>query len=191
MTMLRDWVLVLALGGLTLAGCGDGDGPGEEDCASAAGGCGGPSGSESFLGADAETYVEANEMANANTAMAESTGYVLESVGGLAVEGSFEPTSPGADSFLFNSGALGTLGEPGFPGVDIQVVIDGAALDTGEGVSLSLDTVQEFGYSSLSGSYFMNAALLRGKDYVLRVTPGVALAGKDYTIEIRGHSAER
>jgi hypothetical protein len=188
MTMLRDWMLVLALGGLTLAGCGDGDdAPGEEDCAAADADCGGPSASEGLLGAAAETYVEAQE--TANTTMAESTGYVLESAEGLAIEGSFEATAPGADSFVFNSGALGTLGEPGFPGVDIQVVADGAARDAG--VFLSLDTVQEFGYSSLSGSYFMNAALMSGKDYVLRVTPGAALAGKDYTIEIRGHSLER
>jgi hypothetical protein len=33
----------------------------------------------------------------------------------------------------------------------------------------------------------MNAALITGKDYVLRVSPSAALAGKSYTLEIRGH----
>ena len=67
-------------------------------------------------------------------------------------------------------------------------MIDGRALSSGAGVSLSLDTVQEFGYSSLSGNnYFKNAALITGKDYVVRMTPAAALAGKSYTLEIRGH----
>ena len=58
-------------------------------------------------------------------------------------------------------------------------------------MSLTLDTVQEFGYSSLLGNYFKNAALITGKDYVVRVSPSSSLAGKNYTLEIRGHVVQK
>jgi hypothetical protein len=138
------------------------------------------------LGANPTTYAEASEAGNDSTA--EATSYVLESEDGLGIEGSFESGTPSADSFLFNSGTLGTVGEPGFPGVDIRVVVDGVAVS--DGVFLNLDTVQEFGYSALTGGSFTNAALIQGKDYVLRMTPSAALAGKSYTIEVRGHTPD-
>jgi hypothetical protein len=187
-TMGRHLRLTLVLAALSPAACGDGDPA--PDCEASEASCGDPSGSESLLGGGAATHDEANETANGGTA--ESTGYMLETQHGLAIEGSFEATSPTADHYAFNSGALGTAREPGFPGVDIQIVIDGEVLDTGGGLTLGLDTVKEFGYSSLLGSgYFMNAALISGEDYVLRLTPAASLAGKRYTIEIMGHVAER
>lgn len=184
--MGRHFKLTLVLAAISLAACGDGDPA--PDCEG--GDCGGPSGSESLLGDGATTHTEANEATNGSTA--EATSYTLETQQGLAIEGSFEGTSPTPDHYVFNSGALGTAREPGFPGVDVQIMIDGKALDTGGGVTLGLDTVKEFGYSSLLGSgYFMNAALISGEDYVLRLTPAASLAGKHYTVEIKGHTAER
>jgi hypothetical protein len=178
-------IRVLALSSLSLIACGGDDATDKctgSSCAAA--GSGGGKQSTSLLGDGAMTYSEAQESSNGGST-AESTGYVLETEHGLAVSGSFESASPTPDTFMFNSGAMGTAREPGFPGVDIQVVVDGQALDTG--VSLSLDSVQKFGYSSLLGSYFKNAALITGKDYVLRVNPGASLAGKSYSLEIRGH----
>ena len=148
----------------------------------------GQQGSTSLLGSGAGNYTEADEAGNSATP--EKTGYVLEVAQGLAIEGSFEKATATGDSFVFNSGELGTAGQPGFPGVDIQVVVDGEALDSG-GVFLGLDSVKDFGYSSLSGNYFMNAALIRGQDYVLTVTPSASLAGQQYTVEIRGHVADK
>lgn len=186
--MGRHLRLTLALAAISMARCGDG--VPAPDCQASAAGCGDPASSESLLGDSASTYAESNETANGGTA--ESTGYMLEAQQGLAIEGRFETTSPTPDHYTFNSGALGTAREPGFPGVDIQIVIDGEALDAGDGLALGLDTVAEFGYSSLSGGgYFMNAALISGEDYVLRLTPAASLAGKQYTVEIRGHRAER
>jgi hypothetical protein len=179
----------LVLSGVLLSACGGDEAP-EDDCA-ASDSCGseGGSGSKSLLGDGASSYGEAHEATNGDSAAAEATQYVLETEQGIAIEASFESSSPTPDSFVFNSGALGSAGTPGFPGVDIQVLVGGKVLDSG--VSLNLDSVQEFGYSSLLGNYFMNAALIRGKDYVLRVTPSASVAGKDYTIEIRGHVADK
>lgn len=181
-------MLVLALSGVPLFACGSDQ---SDVCAAiscAQAGSGGSQGkATSLLGAGATSYAEAQETNNGSAAGGEPTGYVLETEHGIAVTGTFESASPTPDSFVFNSGEMGTPRTPGFPGADIQVVIDGRALDTGAGESLSLDTVQEFGYSSLLGGYFMNAALITGKDYVLRVSPSAALAGKSYTLEIRGH----
>jgi hypothetical protein len=178
-------IRLLALSGLSLIACGGEDKCADNHCAAA--GSGGPQEPTSLLGDGATTYSEAQEPSNGSSA-AESTGYALETEHGLAVAGTFESASPTPDSFVFNSGEMGTAREPGFPGVDIQVVIDGRPLSSGAGVSLSLDTVQEFGYSSLSGNnYFKNAALITGKDYVLRMSPAASLAGKSYTLEIRGH----
>lgn len=183
MTTRLIWAFTLS--SLALVACGgESDKCADSDCAAA--GSGGPRRPKSLLGDDAMSYSEAQESANGSSAP-ESTGYTLEPSQGIAVAGSFESASPTPDSFVFNSGEMGTARTPGFPGVDIQVVIDGQALINGGGVSLSLDTVQEFGYSSLSGNYFMNAALITGKDYVLRVNPSASLAGKSYVLELRGH----
>jgi len=179
-------VRVLALSGLSLAACGDASDKCAADGSCAAAGSGGQHQPTSLLGDGAANHSEAQEPSNGSSS-AESTGYVLETEHGLAVAGTFESASPTPDSFVFNSGTMGTAREPGFPGIDIQVLVEGRPLSTGAGVSLSLDTVQEFGYSSLSGSYFKNAALITGKDYVLRVSPAASLAGKSYTLEIRGH----
>jgi hypothetical protein len=185
--MGRHLKLVLALGAIALAACGDGDSV--EECEDGDPSCDEP-GSQSLLGAGAASYSEAQDTANGNAMGGESTGYVLETERGLAITGSFESGSPTPDQYVFNSGTLGGAREPDFPGVDIRVVIDGKAAEAG--MTLGLDTVQEFGYSSLLGSsYFMNAALMSGKDYVLRLSPAASLAGKSYTIEIRGHQAER
>jgi hypothetical protein len=182
----KKWMHALALAGLSLAACGD-DGDPSAECDSASESCGaGEQQGATLLGAGAGTYTEGSAATDASGS--ERTGYVFETEHGFAVEASFEAGASKADRFVFNSGALGTVGKPGFPGVDIQVVVDGEALEGG--AFLSLDTVKDFGYSSLSGSYFINAALISGQDYVLGVTPGAALAGKSYTIELRGHVAE-
>lgn len=189
-------MLLLALGGGAALGCGADDT--RDKCAAAVScnhagssspaGQAGSSGPQqrpsatSLLGQAAATYSEAQETDN-GASKSEPTGYVLEAEHGIAVGGAFESGTPTPDSFVFNSGAMGTATKPGFPGVDIQVIVDGQAA----AVSLGLDSLQEFGYSSLSGSYFKNAALISGKDYVLRVYPSAALAGKSYTLEIRGH----
>lgn len=185
-------MLLLALSGLSLTACGGGDDT--DTCAAMScgrAGSGSPRESTSLLGEGAMSYAEAQETSNGSSAGGEPTGYTLEIDQGLAVMGSFESASPTSDTFAFNSGVMGTPRSPGFPGVDIQVVIDGRVMDFGEGESLSLDTVQDFGYSSLSGAYFKNAALISGKDYVLRVNPSAALAGKQYKLEIRGHVVQR
>jgi hypothetical protein len=180
-------MLVLALSAVPLTACGS-DGQ-SDNCAAISCAQAGSGGSQpqatSLLGAGALSYSEAQELNNGSAAGGEPTGYVLETEQGIAVKGSFESASPTPDTFVFNSGEMGTPRTPGFPGADIQVVVDGRALDAGE--SLSLDTVQEFGYSSLLGAYFKNAALITGKDYVVRVNPSATLAGKSYTLEIRGH----
>ena len=177
------WAFTLSSFALLACG-GESDTCAQSECVAA--GSGGTSRSKSLLGDGATSYSEAQESANGSSAP-ESTGYALEPARGLAISGSFESASPTPDSFVFNSGEMGTARTPGFPGVDIQVVIDGQAPSSGGGVSLNLDTVQELGYSSLSGGYFMNAALISGKDYVLRVSPAASLAGKSYTLELRGH----
>jgi hypothetical protein len=187
-------MLVLVLSGVALTACGGGsesDNCASSSCSQAGSGGSQPTGATSLLGAGATSYAEAQEVKNGSSGGAELTGYVLETEHGIAVTGSFESASPTPDSFVFNSGAMGTAREPGFPGADIQVVIDGRVLDTGAGESLGLDTVQEFGYSSLLGVYFKNAALITGKDYVLRINPSAALAGKSYTLEIRGHVVQK
>jgi len=173
-------LLALTLGGLSTVSCAGSDDAG---ACSAADGCVAEQRGKSLLGAGAMAYSEAREADNTDTA--EPTGYVLETEEGLGIEATFEGTSPTSDAFVWNSGEMGTAQKPGFPGVNIQVVVDGVPLDTG--VSLSLDTMQEFGYSALTGAYFKNAALISGKDYVLRVTPGPQLAGKSYTLEVRGN----
>ena len=186
MTARLIWAFTLS--SLTLLACGgESDKCADSDCAAA--GSGGTQHETSLLRDGAMSYSEAQESANGSSAP-ESTGYTLEPARGLAVKGSFESASPTPDSFVFNSGDMGTARTPGFPGVDIQVVIDGQAR-SGAGVSLSLDTVQELGYSSLSGSYFMNAALITGKDYVLRLNPAASLAGKSYVLELRGHEVTK
>jgi hypothetical protein len=54
-------------------------------------------------------------------------------------------------------------------------------------LSLYLDTVAEKGYSSLSaGNYFLNAALIKGEEYVITVAAGPA--GKSYVLELRGRA---
>ena len=192
-------VLAIALGAGAAIGCAGGNKCGGEERCNHAGSSSytGEAGrsspqqpaSTSLLGDAAAMYSEAQEASNGASMNGEPTGYVLETEQGLGVAGSFESATPTPDSFIFNSGALGTPSKPGFPGVNIQVLVDGQALNGG--VSLSLDSVQEFGYSSLSGNYFKNAALISGKDYVLRVNPSATLAGKNYTLEIRGNVVQK
>lgn len=159
------------------------------DCEGASPACGADELSKSILTAGARAFQENNEGGNGSTP--EATGYVLESSQGMAIAGRFEAEDPTPDGFIFDSATFGRTQQPGFPGADIQLVVDGQALDTGEGASLSLDTIEEYGYSSLTGAYFRNAALMSGKQYVVRITPSAALAGKAYTLEIRGHVAEQ
>lgn len=181
--MMRAFGLVVVLCGAPLFGCGS------DDCESmdpdlCGGGSGaGGSGSSSYLGPNAATFDEIDEAAT----MAELTGYVLDGEQGIALRGSFESSDPTRDSYQFNSGTFGGATSPDFPGALIQVVIDGEVLNGG--ISLRLDTVIDHGYSSLTGSYFMNAALFSDEDYVLTIVPSTVVAGKDYTIELRGKTA--
>lgn len=176
---------------LALAMMGAGCGGDDASCDSASGTCGGTDAggsASSLLGAGASSYTEAHEATNGTASMAESTSYVLESEQGIAIHGSWEATAPTDDVYRFNAGALGTASKPGFPGVDVQLVVDGKVVRVNTPLLLSLDTVVEKGYSSLSGgSYFTNAALIKGEDYVLKLAPQAP--GKSYTLEIRGHVA--
>ncbi len=141
--------------------------------------------SDSVLGASPTQYSESMEAANSAKKTPEATGYTLETENGIAIHGSFEASNPTADSYRFNSGALGTAGSPGFPGVNVLLVIDGVRTHLNTPLSLSLDTVVEHGYSSLTaGNYFNNASLIKGDDYVITVQPGTA--GKSYVLELRG-----
>ncbi len=183
---------------LALVACVGAVGCGSESCESARpdlcggggeGGGGGP-GTGSILGASPATYTEMNE-ANNGVDAAEATSYVLEDDNGLEITGSFESADPTDDTYVFNSGAFGGASEPDFPGANIRVFVDGAEVDgPGQGIGLSLDTVMYMGYSSLTGDYFINAALFAGEDYELRITPNASVAGKPYTIEIRGKIEE-
>jgi hypothetical protein len=140
-----------------------------------------------LLGAGATSYTESSEATNGSAPAAELTGYTLEAASGIAIHGTFEATAPTADSYRFNAGALGKVGAPGFPGVDVRLVIDGDRTQRNTPLSLLLDTVAEKGYSSLSaGNYFSNAALIRGEDYVITVAAGAP--GKSYTLELRGRT---
>jgi hypothetical protein len=161
-------------------GCGDDAGPSDE---SHDGGSGPKSGS--ILSANAATYTESSEATNGTAKTAEATGYTLETANGLAIHGSIEASNATDDWYRFNAGALGTAGSPGFPGLDVRLVIDGDRSERNVPLQLSLDTVAEKGYSSLSaGNYFINAALIKGEDYVIKVS---GTPGKDYVLELRGH----
>lgn len=154
------------------------------------GGAGGSGpGSGSILGVSPASYAEMNEATNVDTP--EGTSYVLEDANGLEIAGTFESGAPTGDVYIFNSGTFGGVGEPDFPGADVRVFVDGEEVDgPGQGIGLGLDTVQYMGYSGLTGDYFINAALFADEDYELRITPNAGLAGKPYTIEIRGHVEE-
>ncbi|MDB4975895.1 MAG: hypothetical protein JWN48_4236 [Myxococcaceae bacterium] len=177
--------VLLSLG--LAAACGDDS----SACDSSSAACGDePSGTsvKSLLGASPASYTEINEVGNNQAAMAELTAYTLEGENGLAIHGTFEATAPSTDTYRFNSGTFGTLSTPGFPGIDIQLVVDGKVVHDNTPLLLSLDTVVEHGFSSLSGgTYFTNAALLRKEDYVIKVAPSAA--GKSYTLELRAHAA--
>lgn len=184
-------VLMLSFVAIGAGGCGSDSCESERPELCGGGGSGGTGGiwpgSGSILGTSPASYSEADETNN-GTGTPEDTDYVLEDDNGLAIEGMFESGTPTRDVYLFNSGAFGGASEPDFPGADIRVFVDGDEIEgSGAGISLGLDTVQDTGYSSLSGSYFINAALFSGRDYLLNITPGASVAGKPYVIEIRGH----
>lgn len=143
------------------------------------------SGASSLLGTNPTSYSETQEVSNSSASMAESTGYTLEGTEGLAIRGAFESSGASSDAYRFSSGTFGTASTPGFPGVDIQLVIDGQPMRDSGHLIMFLDTVVKTGYSSLSGGYFTNAALIQGKEYVLTLSP--VAPGKSYTLEIRGH----
>lgn len=179
-------VLLVSIGLLGVA-CGSDDSCESSDPDLCGGGAGtGGFGNASILGANAASYDEIAETTNGDRDTPELSGYTLEAAEGIALHGTFEATAPTSDTFQFNSGTFGGATAPDFPGALIQVLIDGRVLDAG--ISLSLDTVNDHGYSSLRGSYFNNAALFSDDDYLLSITPGATVAGKSYTIELRGKS---
>ncbi|HEY6881161.1 MAG TPA: hypothetical protein VI299_24210, partial [Polyangiales bacterium] len=112
---------------------------------------GGSPPSGTLLGANAASYTESNEATNSSAMSPEATSYTLETANGIAIHGSFEASNPTADRYRFNSGTLGEAGAPGFPGVDVLLVIDGDRTQHNTPLLLSLDTVAEKGYSALSG----------------------------------------
>lgn len=171
--------------------CGDSEECSGESCGNAAPDAGGSAPlTGSLLSAAASSYSEAEEASNGSASGAETTSYTLETENGLAIHGSFEANAATPDVYRFHSGAQGALGTPGFPGVDVQLVVDGRPLRDNTPLSLVLDTVVERGFSSLSGgTYFSNAALLRGQEYVITVAPFAP--GKRYTLELRGHAVTR
>jgi hypothetical protein len=171
-------------------GCGDdasecmGDGC-EESSGDA--GSNGTGKNSSILGTGATSYTESSEASNGTVQTPEATGYTLETAAGIAIHGSFEASSPTDDVYRFNAGTLGTASQPGFPGVDVRLVIDGDRTERNVPLGLSLDTVVEKGYSALhGGNYFINAALIKGQDYV--ITVGGGSPGKSYVLELRGHT---
>jgi len=177
---------------LGVLGCGGDDGGPKIECPQGAvcrtdDGDSGSGTVDMKLGPNATSYVEGSESTNGDAKSAEATGYVLETVNGLVIHGSFEASSPTDDVYRFNAGVLGGASQPGFPGVDVLLVIDGDREHHNTPLSLSLDTVVEKGYSSLSaGNYFINAALIKQQDYVIKVSAGPA--GRSYTLELRGHT---
>src|SRR4051812_10245201 len=97
--------LVLAMAGLSLTACGDDAEPSAE-CGSAMERCGDEQEGTTLLGRGPAAHTGTSEATNA--ADGDLTTYVLESARGLAIEETFEAAPPTADSFVFNSGALGT-----------------------------------------------------------------------------------
>lgn len=182
------WSAVMSLSLATLAACGDSTTSCEADCDAGAAASNSPkisSGAGSLLGTSPTSYSETQEVSNSSASMAESTGYTVEGTEGLAIHGAFESNGATSDTYRFSSGTFGTAGTPGFPGVDIQLVVDGQPVRDSGHLIMFLDTVVKTGYSSLSGGYFTNAALISGKDYVLTLSP--VAPGKSYTLEVRGH----
>ncbi|MDB4986339.1 MAG: hypothetical protein JWN04_1517 [Myxococcaceae bacterium] len=186
---MKHWQTCLWL--MCVFGCGGDDGGTKFECpmgatctnAADAGTHQSPSG----LGPNPTSYTEASESANSDAKSAEATGYTLETANGLIIHGSFEASAPTDDVYRFNAGTLGGASEPGFPGVDVLLVIAGDREHQNTPLRLSLDTVVKSGYSSLSGgNYFDNAALTKAKDYVIKVSSGNP--GSTYTLELRGHS---
>lgn len=191
------WMRKVSVGALALTLASSAIGCGSDSCESerpdlcGGGGSGGGTGGGSILGPSPMSFSEANDPDNGDDATADDTGYTLEDVNGLEISGDFEAGTPTRDTYLLNTGAIGGATEPDFPGMDVRVFVDGDEIDGGgQGVSLSLDTVAEHGYSSLSGNYFINAAVFADEDYLLSITGSAAVAGKSYTIEVRGHVEE-
>lgn len=173
--MRNGFLLLLVL----VAGCGGDDddgGGGDPDASTAA-----------FLGPAAARYTEANEVPNGTRATAEMTAYTL-TADGIALSGTFEATAPTPDIYRFNTGTFGGATQPDFPGLDTLTIVGSLELGQGAaGVSSTLDAFANDGFSTLSGNKFINAAVTRGVDYVITITPSAAAAGKSYTIQLKGH----
>jgi len=165
---------------LVVGACGGGGG--------GSGGDGGPGGGSdaSFVPDTAPTYHEMAEATN-GMGMPEATGQTVTATG-FAIEGNFEASSPTLDAYVFNTGAFGGATQPDFPGIDVIVFVAGQRMSTGQTEAfMNLDAVANDGFSPLTLGGFINAAVTRGKDYKLALTPAAKLAGKPYRIEIRGH----
>ena len=177
--------LSVAIACVLASSCGDESSGGTSDGGGGGGGGGGPE-PVTLLGSNPTVYVEQMEASNGSAQGAESTMYTLEADQGLRIEGGFEASSPTSDSYRFASGGFGAVGKPGFPGVDVQLVVDGEPIRDNAPLLLSLDTVAERGYSSLrAGGYFTNAALIRGDEYIITIAP--TAPGARYALEIRAH----
>lgn len=170
-------LLCAALGGAA-TGCGDDTSDCGAGCAGAGGGSGG-----SRLDATALSYTEMQE--NNPVSAPEMTGYVLDA-DGVQIHGSFEDSAPTSDAYQFNTGTFGGATSPDHPGAWVQVLIDGRKVGTEDGIFLSLDAVEDDGWSALTGGSFDTGAVTRGTEYVLNLTSDGSLAGQDYIIEMRG-----
>ncbi len=162
----RGWMIALVV----LAGCSSG---GESSP---------PPPDPGILGSTHATYVEAAEATNSAKSGAEHTGYALDA-NGLAIEGSFEASGTTEDHYVFGSGPYRTM--------DVVVIVDGRRLNaTGDGLSCVYDAVANDGYSFMDGCWSINmwAGASSNTDFYLSLYPDAALAGKAYTVELKGNS---
>lgn len=130
-----------------------------------------------IVGDNAASYTELSEVSNDVFENAELTNYTLDA-NGIKISGKFEETNPSVDHYRFYTGLNSA--------VDIQVILDGRALDTASGeMNTSLNAYIDDGLSTLHGlNSAKNATVTPASFFVIYVAPFDA-NGQSYTIQMR------
>ncbi len=103
--------------------------------------------------------------------------YTLDTVG-AKIKGSLKGSNGDTDGYVFNTGT--------FSHIDVQVYLNGIKQESSSKVTVTLDALEDDGYSALSGrGYFINAWIQPNMKYVLAVMAFEA-SDDDYVVEFIG-----